>query len=109
MGATLGLDGEVGELLLLTVFLVLVEGDHLVQELAGHLIEWGHLVRRDRNLDVLYVSYNGLEFGVVDSVQGLHYLEVVGDHFFFMNCLLDRRKVFLVREIYMIEKWAFTW
>lgn len=64
---TLRLDREVGELML-PVFLVLVEADHLVEELACHLIEWRHLIGRNCYLNVLEMSNYRLELRVVNSI-----------------------------------------
>ena len=76
--------------------------------MARDLIKRGHLVRGDGNLDVLKMPNNRLEFGVVHTVQGLHYFKIVGYYLFFMDGLLNWSKVLLIRQVNVVEKGALT-
>lgn len=57
----------------LSLLLVVIEALDLTQELRGHLVERGHLVRSDWDLDVGEVADDRLEFGVVHAEKWLHY------------------------------------
>ena len=46
---------------------------------------------------------------VVNAVQGLHYDEVIIFFLVFFDHLFDRGEVLLVRKIYVIQEWTFTW
>ncbi len=85
------------------MLLVIVKAHNLCQELARDLIQRCHLVRCDRHLDVREVPDDWLEFRVFDAIHWLDNFEVIINRFFFKDGLFYWCKVFLIRQIYVVE------
>jgi hypothetical protein len=51
------------------LLLIVIERNHLWEELIGDLVHWGHLIGSNSYLDILDLSDNGLELRVIDAIQ----------------------------------------
>ena len=91
------------------LLLVVIELNHLGEEGLGDGVDRGHLVGRDRNLDVLHLSDDRLELLVVDSWHRLYHLQVILIRFFLQNRLLHWSEMLLVRQIDVVEKRTLSW
>lgn len=87
-------------------FLILVEIHHLGQKLVRNLVEGSHLVRSDSYLDSWKLSHDGLKLRIVYSSERLDNLKIIVDNFLLIYCLFHRCEMFLIRQIYMVEKWT---
>ena len=81
------------------VFVVFVERLHLLQDLIGDLMEGGHLVWSDRNLNVIELAHYWLELHVVDTVQRFDHQKIILLLLVFLYRCLDRCKMFLVAHV----------
>ena len=91
------------------VLLVLVEADHLVEDLLRDGVDRRQLERGDGHLHIGEASDDRLDLGVVDAVQRLDHHQVVLLLLVFHDCRLHRREMFLVGEIDVVEERALAW
>ena len=59
------------------ILLVLIEADHRLEDLLGHLVDRSELERRDAHLHVAEASNDRLHLRVVHAVQGLDDHQIV--------------------------------
>ena len=83
----------------MVVFVVLVERLHLLQDLIGDLMQGGHLVRSDRDLNIIQLAHYRLELHVVDTVQRFDHQKIILLLLVFLYRCLYRCKMFLVTHI----------
>lgn len=88
------------------IFVVLVERDHLVEDLLGDLVDGRQLEGCDRHLNVAEPPNNWLHFRVVHSVHWLDNHKVVLLLNIFENGSLDGREMLLVRQVDVVEEGA---
>lgn len=86
----------------MVVFVVLVERLHLLQDLIGDLMQGGHLVRSDRDLNIIQLAHYRLEFHVVDTVQRFDHQKIILLLLVFLYRCLYRCKMFLVTHVDVI-------
>ena len=101
--------GEAVVRLRLLRLVILVEALQLVDERLGHSVQGSHLVRCDRHFDVFHVLYYRVELLVLDSVEGLHHVQVILFFLIFLDNLLDRVKVLLVRQVDVVQQRTLSW
>ena len=89
--------------------LVLVERDHLVEELLGHLVQRCELEWSDADLDVVQLPDYRLHFRVFDAIQRFNHLQVVLLLLIFEDGCLNWRKMLLVAQIDMVQQWTLSW
>lgn len=82
--------------------MVLIEGDHLVEHLLGHLVHRGELEGCDGHLDITQPTDDRLNLCVVDSIHRLDHHKVVVLLGILKNGSLNGSKVLLVGQINMI-------
>ena len=90
------------------MLVVFVERLHLLKHLIGYSVQWSHLIRCYRHFDVVQLPNNWLNFRVVNAIEWLNYLQVFFVLFIFFYGCFDWRKVFLVTNIYMVQKWTLS-
>lgn len=83
----------------MVVFVVLVERLHLLQDLIGDLMQGGHLVRSDRDLNIIQLAHYRLELHVVDTVQRFDHQKIILLLLVFLYRCLYRCKMFLVTHV----------
>ena len=67
-----------------------------------------HLERGDRHLDIVKLSDDRLELGIIHSIQRFDDYKVVFLLFVFSDCGLDRCKMLLIRNVDVVQQWANT-
>ena len=94
--------------IVLRLLCVAVETLQLVDEGLGHRVQWSHLVRRDRYIDIVQILYHWLELLVFYSVQGLDHAELLIGLFVLFDLRLHRSKMLLERHIDVVKEWALS-
>ena len=91
------------------VLLILVEADHLVEDLLSDGIDWSQLERCDSHLHIWEAPYNWLDLSVIDTVKRFYHHQVIFLLLVFHNSGLYRCEVFLVGQINVIQKRTLAW
>ena len=90
------------------VLLVLVERDHLGQDLLGHLVDRREGERSDRDLDICQAPYDRLHLAVIYAVEGLDHHQIVFLLCVFENGRFDGGKVLLIRQVDVVQQGALS-
>ena len=91
-----------------SLLLVVVKIYYLRQELTCYLIEWCHLIRSDRNLHILEMSDYRLKLRIINSIQWFNHLQVICCCLLLHYRLFHRSEVFLIWQVYMVQKRTLT-
>ena len=90
------------------VLLVLVERDHLGQDLLGHLVDRREGEGSDRDLDICQAPNDRLHLAVIHAVEGLDHHQIVLLLCVFENGRFDGGKVLLIRQVDVVQQGALS-